>query len=147
MPDMLQLRSGFRSRTKCNYLDYYVNDVRLADTLRIGDFIPPLGWLSPEIDLHFRMMLLRKEPSDFKPDRVPLFVCPECVDYGCGVGTVRITREGDAIVWSDFRWERDYDDEIHQSDNEKRLRFSFDAGEYFRALNETKQANRVPGSD
>ena len=143
MPDILQLRTGFRSRTKCSYLDFYVNEVRLADTLRIGDFIPPLGWLSPEVDLHFRMMLLRKEPSDFRPDRVPLFVCPECVDYGCGVGTVRITREGDAIVWSDFRWERHYDDDFQQSGDERHLRFSFDARDYFRALNDkTNNANK-----
>ena len=135
MPDVIQLRNGFRSRTKCSYQDFFVNEVRLADILKIGDFIPPLGWLPPDLDLHFRRMLLRREPSDLRPGRVPLFVCPECADYGCGVGSVLITCEGDRIVWSDFRWERDYDDEFKQTEEDLRVRFSFNAIVYFRVLN------------
>ena len=134
MPDILQLRSGFRSRNKCGYLDFFVNGAKLADILRIGDFISPLGWLSPRSDLHFRRMLLRKCPSDLQSGRVPLFVCPECADYGCGVGTVRITREGTSIVWSDFGWEQDGRDGFHRSDEDWQLRFSFDAREYYQVV-------------
>ena len=145
MPDSLQLRTGYRSRTDCTYLDFYVNGSRLSDLLKINDFIPPLGWLSREVEDHFRRMLIRKEPSDFQPERIPLFVCPECVDYGCGVGTVRITREDNLIIWSDFRLERDYDDDFMDAPEETHLRFSFNASEYYQLLTELQEGEQVVG--
>ena len=66
-------------------MDYYVDDRRLADVLEIGDFIPPFGWLVPEIEQPFAEMLLRKRESDFTESRVPLFVCPECAHHDCSV--------------------------------------------------------------
>ena len=42
-----------------------------------------------------------------EPGRFPLYVCSECADLGCGALTVAVERQsdGDAVTWSDFRFE------------------------------------------
>ena len=68
--------------------------------------------------------LLLREPSPLSSGRVPLYVCSQCADLGCGAIAVRVTAIDDSIVWSDFaidsfagespvtwldeRWERDF---------------------------------------
>ncbi|MCL2653138.1 MAG: hypothetical protein FWD63_05050 [Propionibacteriaceae bacterium] len=37
--------------------------------------------------------------------RTPLYVCSQCHDLGCGTFSVRVSQEGDAMIWSDFAWE------------------------------------------
>lgn len=130
----LEFKPGFRQRTQCSYWDYYINDQRLADVFGIGDFIPPFGWLSPETELPFTEMLLRKRESNFRPKRIPLFVCPECVHHGCGVFTCLVIRNGQRIEWRDFAMQNDYEDEMRQNDAERWTHCSFDVSEYFHAF-------------
>ncbi len=42
------------------------------------------------------------EATELAPGRVPLDVCPECADIGCGALTVHVARRGSEFVWSDF---------------------------------------------
>lgn len=128
----LEFRPGFREQTQCSYWDYYIDGKRLADVLGVGDFIPPFGWLPAKIERGFAEMLLRNCDSNFKPGRVPLFVCPECVDYGCGVYTCSVSREGDSILWRNFAMENDYEDGLRQDDAEKFGWYAFDVSEYHR---------------
>ena len=131
MSNNLSFVGGYRSRTNCNYQDCCVDGHRLAGLLKVGDFIPPFGWLKPELEQHFSAMLLRKQESDLRPGRVPLFVCPECVDYGCGVVTCCVRRQGDEIVWCDFGFEYDYDVKSNRIEG---LPFRFDARQYYQAF-------------
>lgn len=39
------------------------------------------------------------------PIRLPLYVCPECGDLGCGALTCEASRVGEKIVWSKFGFE------------------------------------------
>lgn len=147
MHQVLELREVFISDTARKCLDYHVDGIRLADTLGMRDLISPLGWQDPQKESHFRNMLLRKEPSDFLPGRVPLFVCKECAGYDCAVCTVSITREGDTITWSDFRLERVGDEgEQGNAPLPCPLKHVFDATEYFRALMPRKANANSPDS-
>jgi len=47
-----------------------------------------------------RQLLLR-DPSPLPSGRVPLYGCV-CGDLGCGCLAVRIERQGDHVIWSDF---------------------------------------------
>lgn len=145
MADKLTFRSGHRRQTNCNFDDYYVNGKRLADILRIGDFIPPFGWLDQAVESRFADMLLRKIPSDLREGRVPLFVCPECVDYGCGVGTCEIERQGDSIVWQNFGWETDYEDDVIQDDRDRELVFRFDCDDYWQTFSRYTTSSEQAG--
>lgn len=148
MPDRLTFESGHRQRTRCDYQDYVVNGKRLADTLKIGDFIPPFGWLSSEVESSFAEMLLKIKPSDLRAGRIPLFVCPECVDYGCGVGTCRVEIMDGIVTWKDFGWETNYDDELNQEPVDRELVLRFDEDDYRRLLDQfTNRREQADGGN
>ena len=130
----LHLREALHARSGRRYLDYIVNGRSLTEWLQGGDYIPPLGWLSPERDLHFRQMLMRKEPGDLPSGQVPLFVCVQCGQYDCGVMSVQIARQDRNIVWSSFGMETDEASSFRQSDGAGALTFTFDASAYYEAF-------------
>jgi hypothetical protein len=37
---------------------------------------------------------------DYPPNRVAIYVCPECGDLGCGAITVAVSREEGTVIWS-----------------------------------------------
>lgn len=123
-----------RERTRCSYWDYYVDDRRLSDILNVGDFIPPFGWLGSDAELHFLSMLLRKTPGDLVGGRTPLFVCPECADYGCGVVSCVIERTDDGIIWRDFGMQNDYDDDVRIDDKNRYRSFAFAPSAYYQTF-------------
>lgn len=49
-------------------------------------------------------------PPDVEPDRVALFVCPQCGDLACGAITFQLSRDSDAVRWSCFAYENGYDE-------------------------------------
>ena len=134
MTSILELRPGFRQRTSCSYWDFFVDGKRLADVLNIRDFIPPLGWLDAGTEQHFVDMLLRKSDGDLPYNRVPLFVCPECADYGCGAFSCVIERTPSGIEWREFGMQNDYDDEIHANQLDTSTVLTFDSTQYYNAL-------------
>ena len=123
-----------RERPRCSYWDFYIDGRRLADVLNIGDFIPPIGWLGSDSELHFLSMLMRKTTGDLGGSRIPLFVCPECADYGCGVVSCVIERNGDGIVWRDFGMQTNYDDDIRVDEHDRYRSYTFEPSVYYQTL-------------
>lgn len=76
----------------------------------------------------------RSEEWPLAPGRFPLYVCPVCADLGCGALTVGVVREGDQVVWRDFRMEDGYSDPDEVIDLTGFGPFVFDAQQYDRAL-------------
>ena len=94
-------------------MDFVVSGKSLLAELerREYDLVPRLsGGLVP-IDQQTRAHLLLEEEDDLPDGRVGIYTCP-CGDYGCGVVSVTIEKDGDHIVWHDFRYRNDYDDEV-----------------------------------
>lgn len=83
----------------------FVIDGRPLSTLIAGDIIGVLGWCGAAWDLAVTEKLLRRASPDLPPDRVALYVCPECGDVTCGAATASISLAGDEVMWQDFRWE------------------------------------------
>lgn len=54
--------------------------------------------------------LLLTEKAVIPGDRRSLFICSECGDIGCGAVTAFVEREGQWIVWKDFGYENDYEE-------------------------------------
>ena len=69
--------------------------------------ISPLGWSSSSPDYRAKVVNQFLAQSSCKLDsgRVPVLVCEECGDIACGAITVRILREPDRIVWTDWFYE------------------------------------------
>jgi hypothetical protein len=73
--------------------------------------ISPLGWSSSSHDQRAITVaqFLAKKPSELVSGRVPVLVCEECGDIGCGAITVRIICESDHITWTDWFYENGYE--------------------------------------
>lgn len=113
-PDTLTLvsatRAGGAHRAERRYQDFKIGRRRLTDLIKVGDRASVLGWLPRELErLHCRQLLL-ETPSALASGRVPLYLCPECADLGCGAVTVTIHRAGDLVTWSGFHHEGPIDD-------------------------------------
>ena len=57
-----------------------------------------------------RLLLIEK--AVIPGDRRPLFICSECGDIGCGAVTAFLIRDGESIVWKDFGFENNYEENI-----------------------------------
>ena len=127
MPNILELRPNFRKHACA---DYFINGKRLADILDIGGLISPFGWLDTRSEDQFGRMLLGLAKSDFRENRIPLFICSECADYGCGVGSCEIEFTDETATWKNFGWETNYEDKLIPHGGNPNLRFSFELMQY-----------------
>jgi hypothetical protein len=101
------------SGTLHEFLDYFVDDLRFLEWvgLMTGE---PEKWqnsiratpfrhdITKARRTDFHRMLTGKRPGDLLSNRVPLYVCSCCADYGCGVGSVELRIYGGAVEWSAF---------------------------------------------
>lgn len=136
MSSTLELRWTDRvltgSQTPRRFLDFVIDVLPLYPFM--GDYISPLGWLS-ENDNHVAVnRLLRKAQPDAPNERYCLYVCPECVDLGCGAVTAVIERVGDNIVWRDFGIQNDTEDLIFRDNFEGIGPFLFAATDYYNEI-------------
>ena len=127
-------RQGGGGRTERHFYDFAINDRPLAEIVKPGDFIGPFGWLGTEIERQYFCRLLLREPSELDSGRVPLFICPECADLGCGCLTVRIVKYDDCFTWTEFGYENNYEEGIVEAYPNIRD-FAFQKTEYYDALN------------
>lgn len=91
--------------------DFVVDGRSLRAEWEDRDLAGALGWADAEVDRATASKLLVEAPPDYPPNRVAIFVCPECGDLGCGAITAAVTRDDNLVVWDDFRWETDIADE------------------------------------
>jgi hypothetical protein len=73
--------------------------------------ISPLGWCSSSPNHRSKVVhqFLAQTKSELVSGRVPVLVCEDCGDIACGAITVRILRESDRIVWTDWFYENGYE--------------------------------------
>ncbi len=109
-------RLGGAGRHERFTYDFVVDDVSLADAMDVCklDLVGCLDVMNNKWNAHAANALLLKGPPDIPPDRVMIYVCPECADLGCGAFTARVTNIGGDYVWSDFQYENNYDPEMTQ---------------------------------
>lgn len=126
-------RKGGSHKSVRFYHDFAINGRALAEILKPGDFISPFGWLGTAAEREFFEQLLLRRPSALPSGRVPLYICPECADLGCGCLTVRVTEFDDGFVWSEFGFENPLGIvESYSSIHD----FLFNKTEYYDALNQ-----------
>lgn len=101
-------RRGSANQAERSWLDFEINGARLSTTLGLGDLVSVFGWLAPKHQHAHAEQLLLRSRSELSSGRVPIYICPECADLGCGAVTVNVFRDGDEIVWTDFHHETNY---------------------------------------
>ena len=142
MSSLLQLTPALRTggslgsgtKTERRFFDFVVDGVSLHSIcLAKGyDEVGCLGWGRPAIHSETTGRLLAELPGEFADGRVALFVCPECGDLGCGAVSVRLRKEGESILWEEFGWQTNYEEEWHPI--EGLGPYSFDFEQYKSAI-------------
>lgn len=99
-----------------------------TDTV-IGDTVSVLIHSWPTGLTKDASVLLGDAAPELASGRLPIFVCPECGDLGCGAITVEVDRGPEAVIWRNFGWDVNYET------GEDDIRFDldplvFDRGQY-----------------
>lgn len=81
-----------------------------TDTV-IGDTVPVLIHSWPVGLTKDASVLLGETPPELVNGRIPIFVCPECGDLGCGAITAEVERDRDTVIWRDLGWDVNYETE------------------------------------
>ena len=131
------------ARTERWSWDFVIDGASLSALIG-GDVAGALGWRAPEQEAAVADRLLRRAPADLPPDRVALYVCPECGDLDCGAVTAAVAREGDVLVWRDFAWERLSD--VPDGERLSLRPFRFSRATYGRALRAAIATRPGPGT-
>lgn len=110
-----------------------------------GDVIGALGWGDAAWESAVIERLQGRAAPDFPPDRVALYVCPECGELDCGAVTASVTRDGDVFTWSNFAFQNG----LEIANDLQRIAlepFLFDRSAYGRLLREALRNTPGPES-
>lgn len=89
------------------FADVIIDGKSLYQRLKKYDMVPSLGWGVEEYQKLLIQYFLLEKPHPQMYYRYPILVCPWCGDEECGYISVKIDREGDLVIWKDFRLEPD----------------------------------------
>lgn len=137
-------RPGDSNKHERHSVDFLVNGVSLFEATKAA-YLDFCGRFSSDLTPaqnrdNERIFLLSGQP-DTSSGRIMLFVCSECADLGCGAITMRITKDGDFFVWSEFAYENNYDEATTDFASYASIGpFRFEAKHYRSTLSKAVQA-------
>jgi hypothetical protein len=125
-------------RTVSTFIDIYVDDTSLLDILNImeASVITPYFTGSKSNFLSILKGLVVE--NDLPSGIIPVYVCAECGDYGCGVFGWKIDIRDKDVRWYGFQWDDNLGDELESDISDDRTSTTelyFDKIQYFEALN------------
>ncbi len=126
-------REGGGGRTQMGFLDFIVDGQALSEKVG-GDLASCLGWFVPEENQKAVRRLLLEDPADFPNNRRSLYVCPECGDLGCGAVSAVVEEVKGKIIWRNFGYENNYEEEVKFGVYENISPMVFDKAQYVGAI-------------
>lgn len=124
-------RDAHTSRTDRWAWDFVVDGATVLRQMS-ADLVGVLGW-NESSDVEAVAKLIGEASADLAPNRVALYVCPECGNLACGALTAAVSFESDSVVWSDLAWENGSRDDSARTCYDIGP-FRFDRSKYERAL-------------
>jgi len=129
-----QLRKIGSNQTYREYYDFIIDGTSLKSLLNISDvdLISPFGWGSKELENESIAEFRLKKISELNSGRIMIYICPECGDISCGAITVRIIKDDNKIIWTDFASENGV---TEYQDGFKLIKdFEFNKDEYYQVF-------------
>ncbi len=124
---------GSHDKTSVDFQDFCINEKSLLEELPNKDVVGVIGSFKPEFDKEAVNQLLLKEKSELNSGRIPIYICSECGDLGCGAITISIEENAETYTWKDFGFENNYDKKLLAEYNDVGP-FIFSKEEYESAL-------------
>ena len=119
MTDQLELatlhRIGKPQKRERHTFDFVVNGLSLFKATKAlrsdlcGSLSNPQFEREVALRVNARITAMLTSDVPIAGHRVPLFVCPECGDLGCGAITALASRTDLGVRWSDFAYENGFD--------------------------------------
>jgi hypothetical protein len=145
MPSVLELLPAMRigvkypggvSESERHFLDFVVDGESLWEKVgKPRDTVSVICFdYSREETIQAVNRLLLAEKAVIPGDRRTLFICSECGDIGCGAVTAFLVREGESIVWKDFGFENNYEENIRLEEYKHIGPYTFNWKQYESAL-------------
>jgi hypothetical protein len=116
------------AQTPRRFLDFVVDGNSLYPMF--GDRITPFGWGTKDSERKAINRFLLEEDADFPNNRRSIYVCAECGDLGCGAVSAVIEEKGNQIIWHDFGYENNYEDDVDLDNYRDIGPFAFDRDDY-----------------
>jgi hypothetical protein len=129
-------------RTVKKYIDIFVDGASARKVLDIeeADVITPY-FADSKSNLH-SMLTALSDKNDLPSNIAPIYVCPECGDYGCGVFGWKIDVGDKDVRWHGFQWDDNLEEESDSNDSDEEantMELYFDKKQYFDALRSIKE--------
>lgn len=139
---------GGASKSERHFLDFVIDGESLWEKVgRPRDTVSVICFEYPREEIVRALSrLLLIEKAVIPGDRRSLFICSECGDIGCGAVTAFVFREAQSLVWKDFGFENDYEENIRLDEYKHIGPFSFGWKEYeatlLEAIDNLKQSQQ-----
>lgn len=119
------------NQTPREYFDFLIDGASLKSLLNYqnADLISPFGWGDKKYQVQLIDEFRLKNKPEITSGRTMVYICPECGDIYCGAITVKIHKEDDKIIWSDFAFENG--ESVNIEDFKSINKFEFNKHEYF----------------
>ena len=106
------------------FLDLSFDGLCFTESADFGDFITGKGWQTTEQQERYISNIINRFCPDLKNGRVPILICPECADLGCGAVTCKIQRLGDILEFTEIGFQNNYEDNVCELKKYSHLKFS-----------------------
>ena len=123
-------RNAVGSQTPRRYLDFIIDGSSLQDALNAGERVTGLGCWDAELEDRYILQLLTQVPGESPSGRVPIYLCGECGDLGCGAITARVERASRVVTWRDFAVENNYDPDMSDFESYRGRVYRFEESLY-----------------
>ena len=107
-----KIRKGSKNQTEREFQDFIVNGKSLYEMFGEPDLVGAIGSFGKEVNIEAVNLLLLNKNSELNSKRIPIYICPECGDLGCGAITISIIENDKSFIWSSFGYENNYQDEL-----------------------------------
>ena len=129
---------GGSSKSERHFLDFVIDGESLWE--KVGKPLDAVSAICFEFSLDETIAavnrLLLTEKAIIPRDRRALFTCSECGDIGCGAVTAFVVRDGQSVVWRDFGYENDYEENMRLNEYNHVGPYMFDWKEYESVLSQ-----------
>jgi hypothetical protein len=124
-----------KDTTERHYLDFIISGKSLKTILDMedSDKITPFGLYDEKYEKQIKNSFKLQGKPELRTKRVPLYICAECGDIGCGAITVSVKCRENKIIWEEFGYENGFED-LKEYNHIKPI--EFDKESYLQAFSE-----------